>query len=358
MTNKNTLHNELHNLPETDVSALAYELQNQQLGLKMQEEELHKSQAQPEEARQKYFNLYDLAPVGYFILNEKGFVTEVNMAGVSLLGTERHFLINKPLSKFMIREDIDIYSMHLRKSAETGNKEFCEIVMLKGNQPFYAQLESIAAKDTEGDNIRYFTTITDISKRVNLEKKLESLSKFPSENPNPVLRVSKEGRILYANNASSHLLNFWNCWINQMLPEPWLKMVNDAIRSSSTISYEGEIGPYVYFFTFAPIAGENYVNIYGIDITQRKRMEQELLQSKKLQAMGVMTTGIAHEFNNILAIIDGKIQMLMRENKGREKLLEELRLIRSSVKDGAEIVRRMNKFTKTKEDRDWFVTIH
>ncbi|MDP3980657.1 MAG: ATP-binding protein [Chlamydiota bacterium] len=103
---------------------------------------------------------------------------------------------------------------------------------------------------------------------------------------------------------------------------------------------------------------EGYVNIYGLDVTQqRKRMEQELLHAQKLQAIGVMTTGIAHELNNMLAIIDGKIQMLMQENKGRKKLLDELRLIQSSIKDGAEIVRRMNKFTTEKEDREGFVAI-
>jgi len=86
------------------------------------------------------------------------------------------------------------------------------------------------------------------------------------------------------------------------------------------------------------------------DITEFKKMEDELLQSKKLQGLGVMASGIAHEFNNILAIIDANIQLLIRENKGREKLLEELAVIRKSCKDGAEVVRRMNEFTRTSTD--------
>ena len=183
------------------------------------------------------------------------------------------------------------------------------------------------------------------------------MSNFPGANPHPVLRASREGRILYANNASSHLLNLWGCRENQILPEPLLKKVADTFHNGLIITYEDKFGPCVYSLTFAPVEKEDYVNIYGLDLTHRKRIEQELMQSKKLHAMGIMTTGVAHEFNNILAIIDGKVQMLMRENKGREKLLEDLRLICSSVKDGAEIVRRMNKFTKVKEDRDWFVTI-
>ncbi|MCF6150609.1 MAG: response regulator [Candidatus Kuenenia sp.] len=347
----------LGNLSEAEVRKLAHELQIYKIELEMQAEELHKSQAQLEASMQKYYNLYDLAPAGYFTLNGKGFILEVNLAGTSMLGAERHSLINKPLSKFIMKEDADIYHLHRISVAESGNREPCELRMLKGDLPFYVLLESIAVKDADGNISQYFTIIVNISYRVMLENKLMHLAKFPEENPNPMLRISKEGKILYANRASSHLLNLWDRRINQILPQPWLKIVADALHNGTSMTFEGECCPRVYSLTFAPVAGEGYVNIYGIDITQRKRMEQELLQAKKLQAMGVMTTGIAHEFNNILAVIDGKIQMLMRENKGREKLLEEFRLIRNSVKDGAEIVRSMNKFTKVKEDRDWFVTI-
>ncbi|MCF6148540.1 MAG: PAS domain-containing protein [Candidatus Kuenenia sp.] len=89
------------------------------------------------------------------------------------------------------------------------------------------------------------------------------------------------------------------------------------------------------------------IGCISTDITDLKKMQEELLQSKTLQGLGVMATGIAHEFNNILTIIDANIQLLIRQNKGREKLLEELAIIRKSCKDGAEVVRRMNEFTRT-----------
>ena len=249
------------NLSEAEVRKLAHELQIHQIELEMQAEELRKSQTLLEESRQKYLNLYDLAPVGYFTLNEKGFIMEVNLAGASMLGTERHSLVNKPMSKYIVREDADLFYLHRKRASETGNKETCELRILKGDQPFYAQLESRAIPDSKNNINQYLIIITDISARVEAQIRL-------------------------------------------------------------------------------------------------KKRTKELLQSKKLESMGIMTTGIAHGFNNILAIVDGKVQMLMRENKGREKLLEDLRLIRSSVKDGAGIVHRMNKFTKGREDRDWFVAIN
>ncbi|MCF6147646.1 MAG: PAS domain S-box protein [Candidatus Kuenenia sp.] len=93
------------------------------------------------------------------------------------------------------------------------------------------------------------------------------------------------------------------------------------------------------------------------DITERKRMEEELLHSKKMQALGVITSGVAHEINNILAAIDGNIQILIRQNKGRDKLLGTLHLVHKYVKDGAEIVRRLNEFTKEKKDVTQYVMV-
>lgn len=161
----------LGKLSETEVRELAHELQIHKIELEMQAEELHKSQVLLEESRQKYFNLYDRAPVGYFTLNEKGFILETNLAGAVMLGTERHSLVNKPLPRYIARENADLFYLHLAKVSESGNKETCELKMFKEDQPFYVHLESIAVKNTEGNIIQYLTTITDISGRIEWEKK-------------------------------------------------------------------------------------------------------------------------------------------------------------------------------------------
>ncbi len=83
------------------------------------------------------------------------------------------------------------------------------------------------------------------------------------------------------------------------------------------------------------------------DITDLRKMEEELLHAQKLQGLGVMASGIAHELNNILAVIDANIQLLLRESKGRIKLQQTLSVIRKSCMDGAEVIRRMNEFSRT-----------
>jgi len=84
-------------------------------------------------------------------------------------------------------------------------------------------------------------------------------------------------------------------------------------------------------------------------------MEEKLLQSEKLQSLGTITAGVSHEFNNILAIISGNAQLLEGSLKDDKELMDILRTIRRATNDGAQISRRMLKFTKTAKDTTGFV---
>ncbi len=93
------------------------------------------------------------------------------------------------------------------------------------------------------------------------------------------------------------------------------------------------------------------------DLTSRKRMESKLLQSEKLKAMGVMTSGISHEFNNILAIIKGYALLLEGKYRDHEEVNDKLTVILKSANDGAEIVSRMLEFTRLEPDKTEFFPV-
>ena len=94
----------------------------------------------------------------------------------------------------------------------------------------------------------------------------------------------------------------------------------------------------------------------AIETNKRQKMEKMLIQSEKLKAMGVITSGIAHEFNNILAIISGNVQLLERGHKDNKKLTDSLHIIKMATDDGAEISNRMLKFTNTNNDTKGLVS--
>ena len=116
--------------PEVARRAL-HELRVHQIELEMQNEELRRTQEELEVSRARYFDLYDLAPVGYFTLSEQGLILEANLTAAKLLGVARGALVKQPLSRFILREDQDIYYLHRKALLETGTPQAWELRVLK-----------------------------------------------------------------------------------------------------------------------------------------------------------------------------------------------------------------------------------
>ena len=89
---------------------LLHELQVHQIELESQNEELQQSQRDLESSRSRYFDLYHLAPVGYFTLDAAGIILEANLTAATLFGLPRGKLIRKPIERFVFRDDQDIFS--------------------------------------------------------------------------------------------------------------------------------------------------------------------------------------------------------------------------------------------------------
>lgn len=93
------------------------------------------------------------------------------------------------------------------------------------------------------------------------------------------------------------------------------------------------------------------------DITERKKMQETLLQSEKLKSLGIMTDGIAHEFNNVLAVIQGFAHLLKKKHGDRKRMEQSISGINNAVADGTEIVRRMHEFVHTDRDTTEFIPL-
>ena len=101
------------------------------------------------------------------------------------------------------------------------------------------------------------------------------MAKFPSENPNPVLRVGKDGTILYGNKASMTLLKLWKCQLGQRMSDDWCEFILDILNSGVYQETEIKHADRVISLSFTPVSNAGYVNVYGQDITERKRAEAE-----------------------------------------------------------------------------------
>jgi PAS domain S-box-containing protein len=154
-----------------------HELQVHQIELEMQNEELQKIQVDLDNARARYFDLYDLAPVGYWTISENGRILETNLTAATLLGKNRLEMIDQLITKFILVKDQDIYYMFRKQLFETGEAQTCELRMLRNDgTSFWANLAATVAHDifTETDknavSERVFrVVVNDISGRKRVE---------------------------------------------------------------------------------------------------------------------------------------------------------------------------------------------
>ena len=104
---------------------------------------------------------------------------------------------------------------------------------------------------------------------------LADLARFPGENPYPVMRLDLSGKILYANSSSQVLLEDWGCKTGEPAPQFWREQVALAARSGEKLAVDVAAGNQWFAIILAPITGAQYVNLYGREITERKRVEEE-----------------------------------------------------------------------------------
>jgi PAS domain S-box-containing protein len=154
-----------------DVASLTHELEVHQIELEMQNEKLRRTQLETEESQENYLALYGFAPVGYITINEKGMVSELNLAGAALLGLQRKSLVNKPFSAFIQPEFQDAFYRHRQEALKSPTKQTCELALKKSDGAvLHAQLDSIGV-DINGERVMR-TVITDITKRKVAEETL------------------------------------------------------------------------------------------------------------------------------------------------------------------------------------------
>ncbi len=129
-------------------------------------------------------------------------------------------------------------------------------------------------KNIKGRVIGAIETFQDITERKQTEEQIEKLARFPAENPNPVLRISARGTVVYGNEASLPLLKAWQCRVGGSVSGRWYEFVLDALGSGQSQQAEVQCDGQTFSLVFEPVMDANYVNVYGLDITDRKKAEE------------------------------------------------------------------------------------
>ena len=223
---------------------------------------------------------------GVVITNLDGTIEWVNPAFSAMTGyTAGEVIGRNPRDLLKSGKQDAAFYKNMWETILAGKVWHGDIINRRKDGSLYTEEQTITPfADPDGKVTHFIGIKQDVTERKRAQEEINWLARFPSENPGPVLRVTRDGIILYANAGSRPLLSLWACDTGGRLPEAVGQMVAESYAALTSCEAEYVAGGEAYSVIFAPVADGEYVNIYGRDVTQRKEAEAALAQSKDLLA--------------------------------------------------------------------------
>jgi PAS domain S-box-containing protein len=370
-------------LSPEDIRNILHELRVHQIELEMQNEELRTAQAELEASRFRYFDLYDLAPVGYCILSEQGLILEANLTAATLLGTPRSALIKQPISRLILKDDQTIYYLYRKQLFETGESQECELRLVTSDGAlFWAHLKGTAAQAEDGAPLCR-VVISDITDRKQAEealKKSEEKYRLIAENMSDVISLlDMDLRFTYVSPSIARLsgfsvdeslkLSIEDIMTPDSLSEV-LKIFEEEIMADGLEKndpYRSRIIEYKQYTKDRSIVwvesncrflrdmDQKPVGILIIsrDITERKvageekeQLQSQLNQAQKMESVGRLAGGVAHDFNNMLGVILGHAELALLKADEDNDLISDLKEIQTAAKRSANLTKQLLTFAR------------
>ena len=312
---------ELSTLSKEETAKLVHELRVHQIELNLQNDELRKTQLELEKVKNEYFDLYNFAPVGYLVFNEKGLIVNANLTSVAMLGYEKSGLSNFGFSKFIDEESQDVFYFHRRKVIETQIPQKCELLLIrKDKTKFWVQLECTGMFNELGEVTQFNANLVDITERKQAEISLRKLSNAVEQSPSLVVITDLSGAVEYVNPKFERLTgynleevlgkNLSMLQSGEQSNESYEKLWNTILAGKEwqgtfhNKKKNGEL--YWESATIAPIKDDNdkVINYLAIkkDITEQRQAEDLLKES--LKEKETLLQEIHHRVKNNMQVIN------------------------------------------------------
>ena len=276
------------------------------------------------------------------------FFRDINRAGEKILGKTKDGIIGQNIEDvFPGVEKMGVLGL-LRRVWRTGRPETLPVAVYEDDSTPTLWLENYVFKIGSGEVIAIFKDFT-AQKRAMEE--IRSLARFPAENSDPVMRVTNDGILVYANEAAHWLLDCWGQAVGKSIPEPLWRQWRPVIESGQAAEIETSCGERTFLLNVAPIAEAGYANVYGRDITDLLRaakehelVQEQLRQSQKLESIGRLAGGVAHDLNNLLTPIMGYSQLALGSLPKEHPLYDDMEQIHQAGQRAQDLTRQLLAF--------------
>jgi two-component system cell cycle sensor histidine kinase/response regulator CckA len=287
-------------------------------------------------------------PLGVMELDLEGRFMEWNSAAERIFGFPREDVIGKDFREMIVqassRKEVDAtWEAMMRGATEKGymienvTRDGRTILCEWGNTPI---------RDSDGKITGVSSICEDITEKRRAAREIENLAAFPRYNPNPVMQFSEGGDLVYCNESAEEMArSLGKQKVTGILPPDVAKAVKECLENGGVqVRRETKIDTRTISWAFFPIPAIRCVHCYASDVTERLNLEQQLRQSQKMQSVGQLAAGVAHDFNNVLTIIQGHSELVAMGEKLTKSGADSMDQIRMASERAAKLTQQLLTF--------------
>jgi signal transduction histidine kinase/CheY-like chemotaxis protein len=183
---------------------------------------------------------------------------------------------------------------------------------------------------------------------MNPEERIQKLAAFTRNSPNPLMEFGADGALAYFNEAARRLaLSLGHETVAELLPPETRAIVLEClVTGESNTNLQTSAQRRTLSWSFIPIAETRTVHGYVNDITDRLNLEAQLRHSVKMEAVGQLAAGVAHDFNNILTIIQGHADLLIQSGALQNENEKAVKQISSAAQRAGKLIKQLLMFSR------------